>query len=136
VVDILWLDGKDLRFRPLLERKRILRSIVPKPPSVLLYADHVEQRGIDFFRRVCELDLEGIVAKRKAGVYGESWFKIRNPVYSQYAGRRELFYHRDVSPWAWSLSVAVGLGTRNAMTRKYPVMSHYRHLSSLVDIAI
>ena len=91
VFDLLWLDGKDLRFRPLVERKRILRSIMPAQPSVLLYADHVEQRGIDFFRLVCEQDLEGIVAKRRLGVYGDSWFKIRNPVYSQYEGRRELF---------------------------------------------
>jgi len=91
VFDILWLAGKDLRFRPLPERKRILRSIIPRQPTVLLYADHVEERGIDFFRRICELDLEGIVAKRKAGIYGESWFKVRNPVYSQYVGRRELF---------------------------------------------
>src|SRR5271166_2019695 len=91
VFDILWLNGRDLRSRPLLERKRILRSIVPQQPSALLYADHVEQRGIDFFRLVCARDLEGIVAKRKAGAYGDSWFKIRNPVYSQYQGRRELF---------------------------------------------
>jgi bifunctional non-homologous end joining protein LigD len=88
---VLWLDGKDQRSQPLLERKRILRSIVPKQPSILLYADHVEQYGIAFFRLACEQDLEGIVAKRKAGAYGDSWFKIRNPVYSQYEGRRELF---------------------------------------------
>ncbi len=35
-------------------------------------------------------DLEGIVAKRRDGAYGEDWFKIRNPRYSQYEGRREL----------------------------------------------
>jgi hypothetical protein len=29
VFDLLWLDGKDLRERPLIERKRILRSIMP-----------------------------------------------------------------------------------------------------------
>lgn len=91
VFDVLWLAGKDLRFRPLVERKRILRSILPPQPSELLYADHVEERGIDFFRLVCERDLEGIVAKRRLGTYGESWFKIRNPVYSQYEGRRGLF---------------------------------------------
>jgi bifunctional non-homologous end joining protein LigD len=88
VFDVLWLDGKDLRLRPLLERKRILRSIVPETSSSLLYADHVERCGIDFFRLACERDLEGIIAKRKAGPYGDSWFKIRNPVYSQYEGRR------------------------------------------------
>ena len=91
VFDVLWLDGTDLRSQPLLERKRILRSLVPNQPSALLYTDHVEQFGINFFRLVCERDLEGIVAKRKAGAYGESWFKIRNPIYSQYQGRRELF---------------------------------------------
>jgi bifunctional non-homologous end joining protein LigD len=91
VFDVLWLDREDLRSQPLLERKRILYSIVPKQPSVLLYADHVQQHGIDFFRLACERDLEGIVAKRKKGAYGDSWFKIRNPVYSPYEGRRELF---------------------------------------------
>jgi len=38
-----------------------------------------------------EHDLEGIVAKLKHGAYGEGWFKIRNPKYSQCEGRRELF---------------------------------------------
>ena len=94
VFDVLSLDGTDLRSRPLLERKTTLRSIVPEQPSVLLYADHIEGRGVDFFRLACERDLEGIVAKRKAGAYGDSWFKIRNPVYSQYEGRRELFEKR------------------------------------------
>ena len=89
--DLLWLDGEDLRPRPLIERKRLLRSIVPGQPSAMLYANHIERTGIDFFRLTCEQDLEGIVAKLKHGTYGEGWFKIRNPRYSQYEGRRELF---------------------------------------------
>jgi len=28
--DVLWIDGKDLRSRPFVERKRILRSIIPE----------------------------------------------------------------------------------------------------------
>jgi hypothetical protein len=32
-----------------------------------------------------------IVAKLKHGRYGEGWFKVRNPTYSQREGRRELF---------------------------------------------
>jgi ATP-dependent DNA ligase len=43
---------------------------------------------------ICEQDLEGIVAKRRDAVYGEQWFKIRNPNYSQYEGRQELFEKR------------------------------------------
>jgi hypothetical protein len=34
------------------------------------------------------------VAKRRDAAYGEQWFKIRNPNYSQYEGRRELFEKR------------------------------------------
>jgi hypothetical protein len=51
-------------------------------------------RGREFYRLTCERDLEGIVAKRMHGGYGEGWFKIRNPLYSQYEGRRELFEKR------------------------------------------
>jgi hypothetical protein len=39
----------------------------------------------------CERDLEDIVAKLKHGRYGEGWYKMRNPGYSQREGRRELF---------------------------------------------
>jgi bifunctional non-homologous end joining protein LigD len=92
--DLLWLDGEDLRSRPLVERKRLLRSIVPAQPSVMLYAEHIERTGVEFFRLACEQDLEGIVAKAKHAAYGEKWFKIRNPRYSQYEGRRDLFEKR------------------------------------------
>jgi len=57
----------------------------------MLYARHIERNRVDFYRLACEQDLEGIVAKLKHGAYGEGWFKIRNPRYSQYEGRREMF---------------------------------------------
>jgi ATP-dependent DNA ligase len=60
----------------------------------MLYAERIEVYGVEFFRLACELDLEGIVAKAKHAAYGEKWFKIRNPGYSQYEGRRELFESR------------------------------------------
>ena len=61
----------------------------PKP-----YAHHIERDGVGFFRLTCERDLEGLVSKLKHGRYGEGWFKIRNPDYSQREGRRELFEKR------------------------------------------
>ena len=88
---IVVLDSEDLRPRPLVERKRILRSIVPEQPSVLLYAGHIERNGVQFFQLTCQRDLEGIVAKRTDGAYGENWFKIRNPAYSQRENRRAMF---------------------------------------------
>jgi bifunctional non-homologous end joining protein LigD len=92
--DLLWLNGEDLRARPLIERKTLLRRVIPPQPSVLLYADHIEQAGLKFFRLTCERDLEGIVAKLRHGRYGDAWYKIRNPNYSQRKGRRELFEKR------------------------------------------
>ena len=52
---------------------------------------------MDSFRLACEQDLEGIVAKFRDGAYGEGWYKIRNPGYSQYEGRRELFEKKRVA---------------------------------------
>jgi bifunctional non-homologous end joining protein LigD len=89
--DLLQLEGEDLRSRPLIERKELLRGLIPEQPSVLLYASHIERTGKEFFLVACEQDLEGIVAKLRYGSYGEHWYKIRNPNYSQYRGRRELF---------------------------------------------
>jgi ATP-dependent DNA ligase len=45
------------------------------------------------YRKVCEFDLDGIVAKRMSDPYGADtkWFKIPNRSYSQKIGRAELF---------------------------------------------
>lgn len=82
VFDLLELDGKDLRGKPLLERKKLLREALPATDHIH-YCDHVEARGKDFFRAVVEQDLEGMIAKRKNGKYlegkrGDSWLKIKN----------------------------------------------------------
>jgi hypothetical protein len=66
-------EGVDLRQalgdRPLIERKRRLRRIVPRVESRLLYVDHVEARGVALFHEACRRDLEGIVGKWKGGRY-------------------------------------------------------------------
>ena len=73
--------------------KRLLR----RKRSPVLYVDHIEAHGRQFFDKVCELDLEGIVAKRKSAAYWATdkrspyWIKIKNPSYSQAEGRNELF---------------------------------------------
>jgi bifunctional non-homologous end joining protein LigD len=94
--DLLWLDGRDLRMLPLVERKRRLRGIL-HGSNCLLYVDHLERTGSDFHRVACDHDLEGIVAKRKDGMYtpeATTWVKIKNPYYSQAEGRRQLFEKR------------------------------------------
>jgi bifunctional non-homologous end joining protein LigD len=39
--DLLWLDGKDLRELPLLERKKILRSVLPEKSSWIGYVSFI-----------------------------------------------------------------------------------------------
>ena len=97
--DALAIDGEDLRARPLVERKRRLRRIMPRVESRLLYLDHVDGRGVDLFREVCHRDLEGIVAKWRHGRYHDdgittTWFKVKNPAYSQGIDRADLFAPR------------------------------------------
>jgi bifunctional non-homologous end joining protein LigD len=106
--DMLAIDGHDLRSRPLLERKRRLRAIMPRMDSRVLYHDCIDGRGRALFDAARDHDLEGIVAKWKHGRYhadGQttSWLKIRNPDYSQVEGRREVFAARR-SVWSRSRS--------------------------------
>jgi bifunctional non-homologous end joining protein LigD len=67
--DLLELDGRDVTGLPLVERKRLLLSVLPKVETRLLYLDHLDERGRDFYRVACERDLEGIVAKWAHGTY-------------------------------------------------------------------
>ena len=62
--------------------------------SRLLLLNAIPARGERLFELACERDLEGIVAKRRDGLYETSkpgWLKIKNPDYSQKEGREELF---------------------------------------------
>jgi hypothetical protein len=44
--------------RPLIERKRLVRRIVPRRPGRFRYLDHVTRRGCDLFKAVCASNLE------------------------------------------------------------------------------
>jgi len=65
--DLLWLDGRELRDRPLLERKSRLRKLLPRRPRSVLYVDHVAS-GTNLFQVICDRDMEGVVAKQKRQV--------------------------------------------------------------------
>jgi bifunctional non-homologous end joining protein LigD len=81
VFDILFLDGKDLRRLPLLERKEILKKNLPKFANVK-YSDHVEKHGIKFFEIAKKQGLEGIIAKDctspyRSGQRSNEWLKVK-----------------------------------------------------------
>lgn len=80
--DILWLNGKDLTGLPLLERKEILKSIIPEDDDVVRYSDHIVGKGKAFFNLAVDKGLEGIMAKKAASKYlvgkrNDSWLKVK-----------------------------------------------------------
>ena len=94
--DVLWLNGRDLRDLPLTQRKKRLERLIPASVGALNRLPCFEEEGRELFEAACGLDLEGIVAKRKADLYGPKtiWYKIKNPTYTQAEGRGELFERR------------------------------------------
>jgi bifunctional non-homologous end joining protein LigD len=66
--DLLEAEGYDLRPLPLLERKRLLKTVLP-PKGYLRFADHVEGRGEEFLKAVVRKGLEGAMAKRRDSPY-------------------------------------------------------------------
>jgi len=92
--DLLTCEGKDLRTERLLDRKQELRRLLAKtsPPFPLPYAEHVDGSGTALFQQVCELDLEGIVAKQKFSPYvTEREHIVRNRCRRKNSGKTSTF---------------------------------------------
>ena len=97
--DLVWLNGKDLRDTPLIERKELLRFRVRHPADRLLFVDYAEGSGKALYSRICQRDMEGIVCKPAVSPYRTvdgktTWVTVNNPTYSQSEGRAELFDKR------------------------------------------
>jgi bifunctional non-homologous end joining protein LigD len=120
--DLLTCDGKDYTRDALVDRKQELRRLLARIPGAcpVKYTDHVDGFGTALFQRVCEMDLEGIVAKHKFGPYvtereHSTWFKILNREYSQKDGREEFFErerHSEPVPGWHSCVLACAEGER------------------------
>lgn len=80
VFDLLAFDDCDVRPLPLVERKRLLRRMLPAA-GMLRYSDHVAHHGTALYGQVESLGLEGVIAKRAQSPYraGRSadWQKVR-----------------------------------------------------------
>ena len=79
--DIIYFDGQDLTDKPLTERKAILSKAV-KEGYNLSVSRYIEEMGTAFFEIAKAQELEGIVAKRKGGLYHigkrtRDWLKIK-----------------------------------------------------------
>lgn len=80
--DLLHLDGEDMRKRPLIERRAMLRDLVGADPgSPIQFSEHVIGNGAALFDGVEAMGLEGIVSKQVNSRYRSgpttAWLKIK-----------------------------------------------------------
>lgn len=81
VFDLLFFEGRDLTGLTLLDRKALLKRILPASPRVR-FCDHVAGAGKLFYSVARGKGIEGILAKRassayEAGVRSRNWQKIK-----------------------------------------------------------
>ncbi len=81
VFDILWLKGKDLTQLPLVQRRAVLKSILPDN-DVVRMSESFDASGTEFYKAALKMGLEGIMAKKNdskyyAGVRTKEWLKIK-----------------------------------------------------------
>jgi ATP-dependent DNA ligase len=66
---------------PLRERKERLRGLLSHTGTPLQYSDHQIGRGPEFYAKVCEMSLEGIISKRADAPYSPGdrglWVKVK-----------------------------------------------------------
>jgi bifunctional non-homologous end joining protein LigD len=78
--DVLWADGRDVRPRPLLERKEILRGLLAFG-GPLRFAEHRTQDGEAYYAQACASGWEGLVVKRGDSPYragrSRDWLKFK-----------------------------------------------------------
>jgi bifunctional non-homologous end joining protein LigD len=81
--DLLMHNGEDVRRKPFAERKAILRKVLQRTRRGIQYVEHTEGDGVEMFKAICKLGLEGIVSKKLNAPYksgpSKAWLKIKNP---------------------------------------------------------
>jgi bifunctional non-homologous end joining protein LigD len=82
VFDILFYQGKDLTSLPLIQRKDLLKTLLPLDEHIK-YSEHIWNDGESFFNAAKQKGIEGIVAKHSRSVYKpgtrtKQWLKIKN----------------------------------------------------------
>jgi bifunctional non-homologous end joining protein LigD len=81
VFDLIWYNGYDLKELPLVQRRALLKQLIPKD-SLIQLSNDFETSGSKFLATAKKIGLEGIMAKKKDSVYElgnrtANWLKIK-----------------------------------------------------------
>ena len=78
--DLLYLDGYDLRGAALIDRRKLLQSVV-LPDPIVRHSDYFADKGRELLDAVRDKGLEGILAKRASSKYesrrSPEWMKFK-----------------------------------------------------------
>jgi bifunctional non-homologous end joining protein LigD len=81
--DLIELDGQDLRWQPMEDRKASLKKLISNQHPGIAFNKHFDVEGSIVFHHACKLGCEGIVSKRLGSPYrfglSNDWIKIKNP---------------------------------------------------------
>jgi bifunctional non-homologous end joining protein LigD len=88
VFDLLHDGKRDLRQRPLDERKAALENVIKRSATLVMVSKHVIGKGKQLFALARKRKLEGIVGKRRASTYQErrsrDWVKIKTQLEQEF----------------------------------------------------
>jgi bifunctional non-homologous end joining protein LigD len=103
VFDLLYFEGHDLTGLPLLQRKDLLKKVLPSS-SRIKFSDHVVKDGVLFFKVIKQKGLEGMIAKHTQSAYqmgkrSRRWLKVKTHLtqeaviagFTEPSGRRKYF---------------------------------------------
>ncbi len=80
--DVPFYDGYDLRHVPLIERRKLLNSLLESSsPRQIRFSEIFDVPADDIIASACRLGLEGVIGKRKTSAYvsrrSSDWIKLK-----------------------------------------------------------
>jgi bifunctional non-homologous end joining protein LigD len=80
--DLLFLDGTDVRSRPLIERRKLLVKLLKKAPDNIRFSEELRGEREELLQVARQFRLEGLMAKRpdsryESGRRSGAWIKVK-----------------------------------------------------------
>lgn len=79
--DLLYLDGKSIKGKPLEKRKELLKPIIEDANAPVFFTDHTKGDGGGALKKACDKKFEGVISKKANASYhsgrGTSWIKSK-----------------------------------------------------------
>jgi DNA ligase D-like protein (predicted ligase) len=80
IFDILYCNGHLVTHLPLIERKRLLKNLIPFKGK-LRYVTHKNTKGELYLKQACKDQWEGLIAKKRDSIYvskrSTNWLKLK-----------------------------------------------------------